>query len=668
MPAIELAKKTIKRTVELGGNTASSSFPDPVPPYFFNDETEAHTFLIFARRDGQPFSFSDNEVVSAYFLNDNNQIVPIIGSIVDGAACVTLSDGCYHVPGNFTLTISVSGAVIYECCSTIKCRSSDTAYDPTRIVPNLPEIQAEVAAMRTATAAATSAATAAGNVDISMSTGTNEATVTITRANGTTKSQTIRAVVGDDYDDIRKLLVGITDEEAGYKAIDSWDPFSVVKYYDIDGNEYAGGQYWRTTPLMPCYGFRAMWYHLVQYHASNVTIATIAFFDENGAFISGVYASELDVTVGEYIGQCAIPDDAKYFCALGQLRYQEDQVFTPEVILYKHSAPVQFADAELKGSGTIYNWTTGSSLTSANWWLTKKVPVNGFKSFTFHASGFNGTQGQYESVTFFDASGARISGVFTNISNSNLRSRTGTSPIPANAAFLALLYNSHPAYAADKPTLTLHNPEETPINLLCIGDSITEGALGNNTFTEDNYVNNMQRHLGIGFTSFNAGIGGANGSTYFNDYKSRISLAQIDAVIIMLGLNGNMEPGFFENDGDPDTDAATYPIAANTCKLIEWVWTQKADALVVVASPTYASTTTPQGRASELQTELMSELVKRYHVPYIDMHDMMGINEKNYATWLSDDKVHGKVIFYHKLGMAMANGLRSILNIDAGGA
>ena len=655
------AIKFIKKTVTLDGGPITES----LPASFFTGEYSAHTFIISAIRDGQALTLSGT--VTASFVNANTEMVPISAcSIVDGVAVVTLADSCYHVSGHFTLTIYVNGAAIYDCVSRIQLRTSTSAYDPSYVVPNLAEIQAEVAAMRAATTAATSAATAAGNVDIDMSTGANEATVTITRANGTTKSQTIRAVVGDDYEDLRNVLTGITDEETGYKAIDSWDPFSVVKYYDIEGHESAGGQYWRTTPLIPCYGFRAMWFHLNQYHAANVTIATIAFFDGNGAFVSGVYASELAETVGVYIGQCAIPDDAKYFCAVGMLSYQEQSIFTPKVVLYKYSVPVQFTDAELKGSETIYDWTTGSSLTSSNWWLTKKVPVNGFKSFTFHAVGFNGGAGQFESVTFFDAAGVRISGVFADISNGNQRSRTGTAPIPANAAFLALLYNAHPAWKDDKSTLTLHNPEETPINILCIGDSITEGALGNNTFTEDNYVNNMQRFLGVGFTSFNAGIGGANGSTYFSDYKSRISLAQTDVVVIMLGLNGNMEAGFFENDGDPDTDAATYPIAANTCKLIEWVWTQRANALVVLASPTYASDTTPQGRASEAQTELMSELVKRYHLPYIDIHNMMGVNEKNYATWLVSDKVHGTTSFYHKLGMAMANGLRAVLNVNTG--
>lgn len=151
MPAI----KIIERTVELVGNTTQSSFPDPIPATFFNDENTAHMFLISARQNGQPFPFT-NETVSACFLNDNNQTILINGSVMDGAARVILSDACYHVSGSFTLTISVSGAVIYECRGTIKLRSSSTGYDPTGEI-SIAALGTKISEMETATAAANTA-------------------------------------------------------------------------------------------------------------------------------------------------------------------------------------------------------------------------------------------------------------------------------------------------------------------------------------------------------------------------------------------------------------------------------------------------------------------------------------------------------------------------------
>lgn len=152
MPAI----KTIDRTVELGGNVAQSSFPDPVPAYFFNDETAAHIFVIHARKDGQPFSLTGN--VSAVFLNDIGTTVRISGSLQDGVARVTLSDACYQVSGSFTFTISVSGAVVYECCGTIKRRSSSTAYDPTGEI-SVAALSTKISEMETATENAQTATT-----------------------------------------------------------------------------------------------------------------------------------------------------------------------------------------------------------------------------------------------------------------------------------------------------------------------------------------------------------------------------------------------------------------------------------------------------------------------------------------------------------------------------
>lgn len=157
MPAI----KVIKRTVELGGNAIPGSFPDPIPAFFFNDETDAHMFMIFARQNGQPFPFDGNENVLASFLNDLGETVPIDnGFIQDGAACVTLSDACYHVPGSFTLTVSVSGAVVYECCGTIKRRSTTTAYVPSGEI-SVSALQDEIDDMKDATVAANTAAAAA---------------------------------------------------------------------------------------------------------------------------------------------------------------------------------------------------------------------------------------------------------------------------------------------------------------------------------------------------------------------------------------------------------------------------------------------------------------------------------------------------------------------------
>lgn len=150
------AIKYIKRTVSLDGNSIS----DQLPASFFNSESAAHTFIIAAMRGGESIALSG--AVSATFLNANDAVVTITGSIVDGAAVVTLSNPCYELSGRFTLTIDVNGATVYECQSRIKRRSSGTAYDPSGEI-SVATLSAEVAAMRQATAEATSAAAKANS-------------------------------------------------------------------------------------------------------------------------------------------------------------------------------------------------------------------------------------------------------------------------------------------------------------------------------------------------------------------------------------------------------------------------------------------------------------------------------------------------------------------------
>lgn len=144
------AIKYIKRTVALDGSNISEA----LPASFFNSESSAHTFIIAGERDKAAVAFTGS--VSATFLNANDAVVPLTGSIVDGAAVVTLSNPCYALSGRFTLTIDVNGATVYECQSRIKRRSSGTAYDPNDEI-SVAALSAEIAEMRTATAAANTA-------------------------------------------------------------------------------------------------------------------------------------------------------------------------------------------------------------------------------------------------------------------------------------------------------------------------------------------------------------------------------------------------------------------------------------------------------------------------------------------------------------------------------
>lgn len=187
------AIKFIKRTVALDGSSVSET----LPASFFNSESSAHTFIIAGQRDGAAVAFTGS--VSASFLNANDAVVPLTGSIVDGAAVVTLNNNCYALSGRFTLSIDVNGATVYECQSRIKRRTSSTAYDPDDEV-SVAALSAEIAAMRTATAAANTAAT---NATAQAQAATN--TANQASANAQQAIQNLNSVANDLQDKIDEV-------------------------------------------------------------------------------------------------------------------------------------------------------------------------------------------------------------------------------------------------------------------------------------------------------------------------------------------------------------------------------------------------------------------------------------------------------------------------------
>ncbi|MBP5727494.1 MAG: hypothetical protein J6Y48_10525 [Clostridia bacterium] len=234
------AIKYIKRTVALDGNSIS----EQLPASFFNSEQTAHTFIIAATRGGEPLTLSG--AVSATFLNANDAVVPVTGSIVDGAAVVTLSNECYALSGRFTLTIDVAGATVYECQSRIKRRSSGTAYDPTGEI-SVAELADEIAEMRTATAAANTAAAAADTAragiqsDLQFSRDVM-ASDTIIKNDLTWVQGTINAATGANIQLDTRIRTGFLSAEPAIYAVTAKTgySFAVYAYTSRNVNAYHG--------------------------------------------------------------------------------------------------------------------------------------------------------------------------------------------------------------------------------------------------------------------------------------------------------------------------------------------------------------------------------------------------------------------------------------------
>jgi len=150
----------IKRTVSLDG----ALLPEPLVGSLFTGENQAHCFMISCTREFEDFPMAGG-TITGEFINANQETVPLNGSVVDGVALLVLSPGCYAVKGRFTLTIycTLDGATcaIYQCKGSMDYSGTGTIYDPDDVIPNLPELLAELEDMRAAKQAALDAAAAA---------------------------------------------------------------------------------------------------------------------------------------------------------------------------------------------------------------------------------------------------------------------------------------------------------------------------------------------------------------------------------------------------------------------------------------------------------------------------------------------------------------------------
>lgn len=239
--------KYIKRTVALDG----SDVMDPSPNSFFDGEKAAHTFIITATRGGEALMLTG--AVSATFLNPHDAVVPVTGSIVDGAAVVTLNNDCYALSGPFTLTIDVAGVTVYACRSRVRRRSSSTAYDPSGEI-SVAQIAAMIAEMRTATAAANTAAAEADAARESMQ--------------GTIQNHIYGAFGhGANYYNYKAVNTGYVLRADGTQSI-------IATGY--------------TSDFIPV---EANTVYNKRYIFNSSTIADVTFYDANKAFLSAFYGS-----------------------------------------------------------------------------------------------------------------------------------------------------------------------------------------------------------------------------------------------------------------------------------------------------------------------------------------------------------------------------------------
>lgn len=206
-------------------------------------------------------------------------------------------------------------------------------------------------------------------------------------------------------------------------------------------------------------------------------------------------------------------------------------------------------------------------------------------------------------------------------------------------------------------------------DVLCIGDSLTEGDYYGNDWAErpqyghvlkQNYPNFLSRILSCSVT--NAGISGATPITWYNKQVSILNFNDYDSFIIWLGTNKGLTDTLQSDVLDHKNAGEDYNNFAETntgyyCKIIEKIKADNKDAFIVLLT-TFAGA----GHDPVADSEVIRKIAELYDLQVIDMSDL---TISNYP------ELHGNVsnVHFSKAGNIfiadrICQNLRSIFNTN----
>ncbi|MGN1003092.1 MAG: hypothetical protein ACI4PC_10025 [Oscillospiraceae bacterium] len=206
-----------------------------IRPALLTGDKQAHTFRIAVSRSGAEAALS-GAGVSGYFIRADGVTVPITGSASGSIASVTLTDGCYNVPGRFQLVVklSLSGetSTVFFGDGAVASSRTDAVLDDEDVIPSLDELLAQIAATEAAAAHASSAAATASGAASTADTAASRANAAAASVEGmsaraTTLSPGSQATANmATVDGVKVLTIGVPQGVKGDKG-DQGDPGDV---------------------------------------------------------------------------------------------------------------------------------------------------------------------------------------------------------------------------------------------------------------------------------------------------------------------------------------------------------------------------------------------------------------------------------------------------------
>ena len=227
------------------------------------------------------------------------------------------------------------------------------------------------------------------------------------------------------------------------------------------------------------------------------------------------------------------------------------------------------------------------------------------------------------------------------------------SNIPENAtkirfiAFESTLSDGiRPASVAAAEISLVEQEEENSLkgkNIVCIGDSLTEGDYGSNPAgTMNVHAENYPYFLAeiTGANVKNAGRCGYSAELYYNNQLSKVALSEeTDLVLIMLGTNNGLTDTI-----DADTSASHYASYAKTqtgyyARIIETCMERtNGQAQIILMTP---PVTTQRNRTSlETTVSVIKKFGEKYGLPVIDNYYACGITYENIGKYMPIDELH----------------------------
>lgn len=268
------------------------------------------------------------------------------------------------------------------------------------------------------------------------------------------------------------------------------------------------------------------------------------------------------------------------------------------------------------------------------------TPTGGTDARAFYAVYYDGTRYLSSSAVTAEPQNG-----FTKLTASN---------IPENATKIrfiafesALSDGIHPASVAAAEISLVEQEKDASIlegkNIVCIGDSLTEGDYGSNPAgTMNVHAENYPYFLAeiTGANVKNAGRCGYSAELYYNNQLSKVELSEeTDIVLIMLGTNNGLTDSI-----DADTSATHYSSYAKTqtgyyARIIETCMERtNGRAQIILMTP---PVTTQRNRTSlETTVSVIKKFGEKYGLPVIDNYYACGITYENIGGYMPIDELH----------------------------